>query len=97
MVDPDNRFLSNYATFSNNSKGRLVKEKSISQMIQEVIDKYNSTAISNAQKVRKFVILNTDFSVPGGELTETQKLRRKIVTEKYQQEIDSMYIQSIEI
>ena len=39
----------------------------------------------------KFVILDTDFSVPGGELTETQKLLRKVVVEKYEEQIESMY------
>ena len=73
------------------------KEESVIQLIQGAIDSYNSSAISNAQKVQKFVILNTDFSVPGGEITETQKLKRKIVAEKYEQEIESMYTQISEI
>ena len=46
---------------------------------------------SKINKKQKFVILDTDFSVPGGELTETQKLRRKVVVEKYSEKIDSMY------
>ena len=73
------------------------KEESVIQLIQGAIDSYNSRAVSNAQKVQKFVILNTDFSVPGGEITETQKLKRKIVAEKYEQEIESMYTQTSEI
>jgi long-chain-fatty-acid--CoA ligase ACSBG len=59
--------------------------------IQAGIDNYNKNAVSNAQKVQKFKILKTDFSVDGGELTSTQKLKRNIVTEKYKSEIDSMY------
>lgn len=59
--------------------------------IEEGIAKYNKTAVSNAQRIQKFKILDTDFSVPGGELTATQKLKRNVVTEKYASVISSMY------
>jgi len=59
--------------------------------IEEGIAKYNKTAVSNAQRIQKFKILDTDFSVPGGELTGTQKLKRNVVTEKYAAVINSMY------
>jgi long-chain-fatty-acid--CoA ligase ACSBG len=90
-IDPSCQQLLSKIDINSMVIDEVVKEESVKQMIQGVLDKYNSMAVSNAQKVQKFVILNTDFSVPGGELTETQKLRRKIVTEKYQQEIESMY------
>merc|ERR1719502_2334937 len=51
----------------------------------------NVEAVSNAQKVGKFVIAPVDFSVDGGELTATMKLRRKVVAEKYSELIEGMY------
>jgi len=59
--------------------------------IQTAIDTYNKEATSNAQKIQKFTILDCDFSVPGNELTSTQKLKRNVVTEKYKSVIDGMY------
>jgi len=61
------------------------------EYIQAGVDNYNKVAVSNAAKVQKFKILSTDFSVDGGELTSTQKLKRNVVTEKYKKDIDSMY------
>jgi long-chain-fatty-acid--CoA ligase ACSBG len=52
----------------------------------------NEIAVSNAQKLQKFVILDTDFSVAEGDLTPTLKLKRSVVAEKYANEIDSMYV-----
>ena len=59
--------------------------------IEGGIAKYNKTAVSNAQRIQKFKILDTDFSVPGGELTGTQKLKRPFVVQKYASVIESMY------
>ncbi|GAV09156.1 hypothetical protein RvY_18748-1 [Ramazzottius varieornatus] len=59
--------------------------------IQRGIDKANLKAQSNAQVVRKFLILPVDFSVPGGELGPTLKLKRPSVVEKYADEIEELY------
>ena len=44
----------------------------------------------------KFVILPNAFSIDGGELTPTLKLKRKAVAEKYAREIESMYVAEVE-
>lgn len=51
----------------------------------------NAVAVSNAQKIQKFKVLPVDFSVAGGELTPTLKLKRSIVSKKYAAEIDKLY------
>lgn len=55
------------------------------------IQKVNRRAISNAQKVHKFMIAPRDFSQSGGELTPTMKLKRHTVEEKYEKMINQMY------
>jgi len=55
------------------------------------IQKVNRRAISNAQKVHKFMIAPRDFSLAGGELTPTMKLKRHTVQEKYEKLINQMY------
>ena len=59
--------------------------------LQKGIDVANAKAASRAQKVQKFAILPTDLSVPGGELTSTQKLKRNVVSTKYAKEIAALY------
>lgn len=63
----------------------------VAAAIQKGIDAANTKAASRAQKVQKFVVLDSDLSVPGGELTGTQKLKRNVVNEKYAKQIESMY------
>ncbi|KAM7415789.1 hypothetical protein PAMA_018043 [Pampus argenteus] len=67
------------------------KEPAIYRAIQEGMERVNARATSNAQKIQKWVILQRDFSVGGGELGPTMKLRRPIVVKMYQEKIDEMY------
>ncbi|XP_059107994.1 long-chain-fatty-acid--CoA ligase ACSBG2-like [Peromyscus eremicus] len=60
--------------------------------IQCGIDIVNQEAISDAQRIRKWTILEKDFSIQGGELGPTSKLRRRIITQKYRNQIDTMYL-----
>ena len=46
------------------------KEPAIYKAIQEGMERVNATATSNAQKIQKWIILERDFSIGGGELGE---------------------------
>ncbi|KAG3047812.1 hypothetical protein PI124_g24396, partial [Phytophthora idaei] len=51
----------------------------------------NECALSRAQNNGKYTVLAHDFSIDGNELTPTLKLKRKVVYEKYEAVIESMY------
>ncbi|KDO18942.1 hypothetical protein SPRG_15798 [Saprolegnia parasitica CBS 223.65] len=53
--------------------------------------KANARASSRAQSIAKYHVLPNDFSMPGGELTPTLKLKRKVVVDKYADVIESLY------
>ena len=61
------------------------------EAIQEGIDRYNKKSNSNAQKIQKWTILPTDFSIPGGEIGPTMKLKRHFVMKKYCDNVDELY------
>ena len=63
----------------------------ITRAIQQGIDRANEKATSNAQKIQKWILLKTDFSVPGGELGPTLKLKRHLVLKKYAESIRNLY------
>ena len=47
--------------------------------------------LARVQKIKKIKILPADLSIDGGELTPTMKVKRKIVNEKYANEIEAFY------
>ena len=47
--------------------------------------------LAKFEQVKKFKLLPRAFSMDDGELTPTQKLRRKVINDKYQNEIEEMY------
>ena len=49
------------------------------------------STVAQYEKVKKFKLLTTPFSVESGELPNTLKIRRKVVAERYAREIVSMY------
>lgn len=46
---------------------------------------------TNYEKIKKFTLLPDPFSVEKGELTNTLKLRRKVILERYAEVIENMY------
>jgi long-subunit acyl-CoA synthetase (AMP-forming) len=47
--------------------------------------------LARVQTIKRFAVIPGEFSVDGGELTPTMKIRRKVVNEKYKAEIASLY------
>ena len=58
--------------------------------LQRQIDAVNAR-LARVQAVKKFKVIPHEFTIEGGELTPTMKVRRKVVTEKYRSEIDKLY------
>ncbi|KAG9281005.1 long-chain-fatty-acid--CoA ligase ACSBG1 isoform X2 [Astyanax mexicanus] len=67
------------------------KDKLVNHAIQEGIARVNARATSNAQRIQKWTILGKDFSVSGGELGPTMKLRRAAALKMYHNEIEAFY------
>jgi long-subunit acyl-CoA synthetase (AMP-forming) len=63
--------------------------------LQKQIDEVNAK-LARVQTIKKFVVVPNEFSIDGGELTPTMKIKRKVVNEKYKAEIASMYAETTE-
>jgi len=79
---------------SNNITFNRFEELADHPQVQELINneiKAKNAELASFESVKKVAIVSQDFSIAGGELTPTLKLRRKVVTDKYRQVIEGMY------
>jgi long-subunit acyl-CoA synthetase (AMP-forming) len=58
--------------------------------LQKQIDAINEK-LARVQTIKRFVVVAREFTIEGGELTPTMKVKRKIVNQNYQAEIESLY------
>ncbi|MDH3540196.1 MAG: AMP-dependent synthetase/ligase, partial [Acidimicrobiia bacterium] len=68
----------------------LVDDPALRAAVEEAIEDGNK-AVSRAEAVREFRILPEDFTIEGGEITPTLKLRRAIVMKKYAGTVEDIY------
>ncbi|MEO0037155.1 MAG: hypothetical protein RIQ59_366 [Bacteroidota bacterium] len=68
----------------------LVSNTNVIQKIQQEVDLYNEK-FGNWEKIKRFELTPNVWSIDGGELTPTLKLKRKIVKEKYIQLYNKIY------
>jgi len=60
--------------------------------IKNAIDQYNNNdAISSAQKIQKYTLINEDFTIENGLMTATMKLKRTNIHQRFNNEIELMY------
>jgi long-chain acyl-CoA synthetase len=80
--------LSNGLAFS--SVAEFSREPRVNVEIQRAIDDANQH-VSQVERIKRFTILPTEWTVDSEELTPTLKLKRRVVHEKYADEIDALY------
>jgi long-chain acyl-CoA synthetase len=85
VVEAEAKKISGAATYAEATRSAAVKQK-----VQEAIDKLNQT-LPSYESIKRFTILERDFSQETGELTPTLKVKRKAATQKFKKEIDAMY------
>jgi len=93
LIVPDFDVLKEYADshkirYTDNAG--LTTHPKINELIEKDIADIQKD-LANYERVRKFTLLDRQFSIEDGELTPTQKVRRKIVEERYAHLIERMY------
>jgi long-chain acyl-CoA synthetase len=68
----------------------LIDDPDLVAEVQTAVDHANA-AVSKAESIRKFAILPQDFTIEGGELTPTLKLKRNVVHDRYAEAIENLY------
>ncbi|MFI0980157.1 AMP-dependent synthetase/ligase [Streptomyces sp. NPDC021093] len=62
----------------------------VRELVGQAVERANAQ-LSRPARIRAFAVLDEDFSIEGGALTPTLKVRRKAVLERYAAEIEELY------
>lgn len=68
----------------------LIEHPKVNEEVQSIINRKNQR-LASFEQIKKFIILDKDFSIEDNELTPTLKVKRKNITQKYKSLLDSMY------
>ncbi len=68
----------------------LVKNADIRAMLEQRIEKLQQ-GFAGFEKIKKFTLLPKAFTMEAGELTNTLKIKRPVISSRYAREIEAMY------
>lgn len=93
LIIPEYRLLEEYARehgIQFNGREDLCANAEIHQMMSERIETLQQQ-LAHYEQIKRFTLLPHHFSMERGELTNTLKLKRKVINDNYKDEIDKMY------
>jgi long-chain acyl-CoA synthetase len=67
----------------------LVTQKEVKRLYKEELDRLSDN-LADFERVKRFVIMDHPFSIEGGELTPTLKVKRKVIVQKYANVIEQL-------
>jgi long-subunit acyl-CoA synthetase (AMP-forming) len=76
------------------SPARSVDDAAKCDLFRRHLEKQIETVnekLARVQTIKRFTIIAQEFTIDGGELTPTMKVKRKVVNEKYKIEIEALY------
>lgn len=68
----------------------IINNQRILELFKDTVERYNQF-FNHVEQIKKFELMPYEWTVEGGELTPTLKLKRKIIMEKYRDAIERIY------
>ena len=93
LIVPNFGTLENYAHnkgIAFNSRKELVEKDEIVRLYQSIVEE-RQKEFSSYEKIKRFTLIPEPFSMEKGELTDTLKMRRAVISRNYAEEIKLMY------
>ena len=93
LIIPEYKTLEEYAKANGivySSREELCASDKIHTMMMERIDTLQQQ-LAHYEQIKRFTLLPKPFTMESGELTNTLKMRRKVINEHYKKEIENMY------
>ena len=98
LISPNFTLLEEWArdhavTFA--SRQELVASSEVRGLYEHIVEDLNDS-LAKYEKLKRVLLVADEFSAEDGTLTASMKLRRRVVAERYRQQIEEMYAQAEE-
>lgn len=95
FIVPNFAFIKEFAPKNNisietGSNKEIIESKDVLNLIKNEVEAYNKL-FGNWEQLKRFELMENEFTVDGGELTPTLKFKRKIILEKYKEVYSKIY------
>ncbi len=101
LVGDNRKYLSALITLSESTMNDLkvksgatrdgvVVDKDALQQVQNQFDRVNK-GLASFEQVKKFTVIDREFSINDGEMTPTMKMKRNVIEQRFRPLIDQMY------
>ena len=94
LIQPSFDFIKEWAAIHKIDIGKtneeIIENPAVIERIQQEVDTFN-TKFGNWERIKRFELTPDIWSIDGGQLTPTLKLKRKVVLEKYKGLYDRIY------
>ncbi|MEO0472373.1 MAG: long-chain fatty acid--CoA ligase [Bacteroidota bacterium] len=95
LILPNLHYIRNWALgypdLSELSDEQLLLSPEVQTLFDEIVSDVNED-FGQIEKVKTYLLMQEDWTVEGGEITPSMKLKRKHLRKKYQTEIEQMYL-----
>jgi long-chain acyl-CoA synthetase len=99
LIRPDFDLLEKWAReagVSFQSREDLIRNSQVIALYHALLNEVNAR-LAQFEKLKKFILIADDFTIANGFLTPTLKLRRRVIEERYRQQIEDLYLEAAEV
>lgn len=99
LIAPDLTAIADHLSPGGRDKAGLkltITQDQIRKVIDEVVDEVNH-GLDGWGQIKEYTLLKQPFTEASGELTASQKIRRQVIIERYMDQIEAMYPQTIQL
>jgi long-chain acyl-CoA synthetase len=72
------------------SNEEMIRHPKVAELYRDLVESFNKY-FNHVEQIKKFELLPQDWSVETGEMTPKLSLKRKVIQEKYRDEIERIY------
>ena len=93
IIVPNKEYALNWAKDNNKNQNlsQLISDEDFIKKIKDVTQKVNNN-LSTIEQIRKFILIDEEFSIENGMLTPSMKVRRFKVKEKFKNKLEKLYL-----